>query len=178
LNTKVRLFFYFIVIIFSIYNLTNLLKNHTSGVSNSLSEFIDDNTDMKIINNSELNLYFIVTPIDCDCLRFFTSTYFIKKMRASTEKKSISINYIVSGDYKKSELEEYVNSIKDGTDRIYFDENNKAKMFLFQQFRTFRTPFVIILNKNGIVRYWQPIMSTVKPDKIYQDLIKILEVIL
>ena len=79
--------------------------------------------------------------------------------------------------YSKKELEQYISQIKSDLNDIYIDKKNKAKMFIFKEFGTFRTPFLIILNKDGKVKYWQAFQSSIKAEKACFDLINLLEAI-
>ena len=159
------------------YNLVNYLNITSYGRSSSISDFISDNTIKDIQYNESYNLFFIVTPIDCECLSYFSSMAFIRRIKEVVNKNSFSINYIVSGDYSEKELEQHIDKIKSCINDVYIDKNNKAKMFIFDRFGTFRTPFLLILNKDGKVKYWQEFQSSIKAEKACNDLFQLLEAI-
>jgi len=120
-------------------------------------KFIRQNTG-KILNiSSEYNLYFIITPIDCQkCIEPFLNLNFINEIKKIGYERNItlSINYIISGDYSEDEKMSLISEIKNEVN-VYIDKNNQAKNFLYANFYTLRTPFLIILKQNGQLKYWQ-----------------------
>ncbi len=171
-----------IVLILTLYNGFNYMIS-IKYTNYSLNKFIRNNTDKRLNNSSEFNLYFFVTPMDCKCLNYFLTDDFIRGIKKIEEKKSFpidkksfSINYIVSGDYTKRELEDYISPIKSEIN-YYIDKNNKAKMFIFNKFSTFKTPFLLILDSSGRVKYWQAFRSNIRIEDICSRLFKLLEAI-
>jgi|GEM_PF-6049535 len=165
-----------ILILLSFFNIRNYIINYKNNIGISIDKYIRDNTGRSIANDSELNLYFVVTPIDCKCLRYFLTDDFVDKIKNINNNKTIKVNYIVSGDYTKTELENYISSLEN-IDDFFIDKNNSAKMFLFSKFKTVRTPFLFILDRNGVVKYWQDIRSNIRTEDICTKLFKILEAI-
>lgn len=126
-----------IIFILTLYNAIALLLNKKYVRNDSsLLKFISHNTDDKLIYNSNYNLYFIITPLDCDCLNYIITDDFVKEIKeiSNKENKKISINYIVSGDFKVNELEDYISQLKKNIDHYYIDKNNKAKIFIYKSF--------------------------------------------
>lgn len=172
-------FLLIVILILTGYNVISYLfiKTKTS-MDSSLDKFVKYNTDSKVNYYSELNLYFIVTPVDCDCLSYIVTSDFIESIASILKErnKTISINYIVSGDFKPNELENYIFQIKNSIN-YYIDKNNKAKAFIFKNFKTYRTPLLLILDNNGTIKYWQEFRSDTDKNETLYNFFKLLEAI-
>lgn len=140
----------------SIYNfVTFQSKRNLQDLS--FGNFIKNNTGKNLNLSSEYNLYFIITPIDCQkCIEPLVNVDFISEIKRISCKKelSMSINYIISGDYSEEEKMDFISEIRSEVN-VYIDKNNQAKDFLYSKFHTLRTPFLIILKQNGQIKYWQ-----------------------
>jgi len=168
-----------ILIILTLYNGINyLIGKRDISNSSPLNKFIQNNTDNKLNYNSRYNLFFIITPVDCQCLDYIITKDFLENIKSicKDKNKNISISYIVSGDFKMNELKEYIFPIKDDIN-YYIDKNNKAKAFIFRNFKTYRTPLVLILDDNGTIKYWQIFSSDVNSNEIFYNFFKLLEAI-
>lgn len=167
------------IIILTLYNGINYLmgKGNTSYYS-LLIKFIQNNTDNKLNCNSEYNLFFVITPVDCQCLDYIITIDFIENIKSIFEekKKTLSINYIVSGDFNVNELKNYISPIKNNIG-YYIDKNNKAKAFIFKYFNTYRTPFLLIFDINGTIKYWQNFSSNTSSTETFYNFFKLMEAI-
>lgn len=173
-----------LLFIITVYNMIEFTVNKNKNACNVfLDEFIQKNTDKTLDNLSEYNLYFFVTPLDCEsCSKYILQKEFIERLKdiLQSKEESITINYIVSGDYTEDEKTDYIANIIDSIDNYYIDDNNKVKRFLLENFRTPRTPFLLISDNFGMIRYWQHF----KPDnriyskEMYLRLLVILNMIL
>ncbi|MGQ9800651.1 MAG: hypothetical protein ACUVRL_03170 [Candidatus Saccharicenans sp.] len=140
----------------SVYNFVTF-QSKRNLQNTSFENFIINNTGKSPNISSEYNLYFIITPIDCQkCIESVVSLNFINETNRIAYKKdaTISINYIISGDYSEEEKMDFISEIRNEVN-VYIDKNNQAKDFLYTNFHTLRTPFLIILKQNGQLKYWQ-----------------------
>ena len=172
-----------LLFILTLYNLFHFIGNNKECHNPTLNDFVNKNTKKELDNSAEYNLYFFVTPFDCQiCCEYMLQIEFINKIKKifKFKKNSLSISYIVSGDYTQKEKLEYISDIIKGIN-YYLDENNSAKEFLIKAFGTSRTPFLLILDSNGKVKYWQYFKPNEKDNNykdVYLRLLKLLEVIL
>jgi len=149
-----------LIIGLSIYNY--LIFKDSSKTS--FGKFIEKNTNKKLTIPCDYNIFFLLTPLDC-CNEQFLTKDFIRNLKEIGFKKglSICINYVISGDFSEKEKYDYISNIKDDV-KIYIDYKNMAKTFILNKFNTSRTPFLIILTREGEIKYWQDF----KPDDRYQ----------
>lgn len=70
--------------------------------------------------------------------------------------KRIKINlcYVVTGKYSDQEKAAFMEKVKKEAD-VFMDSDNKIREGLKERFGISKTPFLIILNKSGRVKYWQ-----------------------
>jgi len=140
-----------------------------------LRDYIKRNTAQELIYFSEYNLYFFMTPLDCaQCEHAITDRLIreIKSISGNNELR-LSLHYILSGDFSRTELEHYIYQI-DHESYYYFDTHNQMRPFLFANFNTLKTPLVLILDQNGRLKFWH----NLSPDFTTADLIKTLNLIL
>ncbi|MBE0461428.1 MAG: hypothetical protein IBX60_07325 [Candidatus Aminicenantes bacterium] len=162
-KSKYLIFFLAIAIVVgTIYNLLQFLSYQRSD-GLAFEQFISKNTGKKLVTSCDYNIYFLVSPLDCNsCSEQFLTIDFVNNLNIIGDKKGISIciNYVVSGDYSEKEKMEYISEIKSEVS-VYIDKKNMAKTFLLKKYDTVRTPFFIILTRKGEIKYWQDF----KPDE-------------
>jgi hypothetical protein len=152
------------------------------GTTQNVADFIKKSLGIPFFGISDLNIIFFLSPLDCtSCSKQLLTTNFIQELQdvISHKNSSISISYVVTGDYAESEMNNYTATIK-GLVPIYIDKYNKTKEFLQNEFDTMRTPLMLIFTEKGIVKYWQ----TFEPDpkyayeQAYNNLIMLLEMMI
>jgi len=162
------------VLIFNICKYIGINKKNTVRTH---EEFIIKNTGFEMDNSAKYNLYFFITPIDCKCLGHIKSREFVENIYKIKNNGIVKVNYVVSGDYDHDHLYGYVKNIKDIINQIYIDRNNNVKMYLFKEFGTLRTPFLLILDSNGKVKYWQYFDSSLPVNELANVFYHLLEAI-
>jgi len=170
-----------ILLAITAYNFMNI-KTIKHGRNQSVPDFIRNISGTQFTGNSDLNIIIFVTPLDCrSCTEQLLTKEFLNEIKAviSRKKRSVSISYVVSGDYAINEKNAYLAAIQ-GQAPIYIDKTNKVKEYLNNALETIRTPLILIISEKGTTKYWQ----TFEPDpryayeRVYQDLIMRLEMIL
>jgi hypothetical protein len=154
--------------IFNIYSKTSL----------SVDEYISEYSDKVFCNDSLLNLCFFITPHDCECLRYFSTKEFVGSVNnvKNDYNNSISINYIVSGNYCKEKCISYISEIKDEIN-YYIIENNEINEFILYRYGPYTTPFLIIVDNNNKVKYWRELNIRKNTVVETKNICKLLEVI-
>lgn len=175
----------FIIIILAVAITVFNLVYHLSSSSlekKTLNEFIKKTCGKELNLSADYNLYIFISPLDChECIKNIITEEFIESLEKVRFKKgtTLSINYVITGDYSREEKLEFVSSIKNDIE-IFIDEKNLAKDFLYAKFKTMRTPFIILLPRIGPMKYWQAL----EPDENYdyrhldKKVLNLLEVIL
>ena len=161
INMLILLILAVTIIIFNlIYHLSSpLLEKKT------LREFLKETCGKELNVSCDYNLYIIVSPLDCqECVKNIITEDFIESLKKVSIKKraTLSINYVITGDYSREEKIEFVSRIKNEVE-IFIDKKNSAKDYLYAKFKTMRTPFIIILPRIGQIKCWQAL----EPDENY-----------
>lgn len=155
----------------------NRVEPHTGlhNFTETLRDYIDRNTAQELIYFSEYNIYFFMTPLDCSQCAHAVTKKFIREIKeiSGNNELRISLHYILSGDFSRTELENYIYKI-DHESYYYFDTHNQMRQFLLKNFNTLKTPLVLILDQNGRLKFWH----NLSPDFTTADLIKTLNLIL
>lgn len=138
------------------YNVTRYVRK--IRIKNSLNGYLNliiEKKSQKV--QYDYYFFFITSPMDCaSCTQFLKSKVFIDYLKNSVEKinKKIFTNFIVFGNLTKEEKLDFVDDIKHET-TIILENRNKIEMFLENFLNTSFTPLVIILDKNGTLKYWK-----------------------
>lgn len=183
INDKLKYYPILLIIFFTIFNLVlfSLTRKHQSNLS--LEEFIKKNANKELESLSEYNLFFFVSPFDCEvCSEYLLDKKFIDNLKRLLQKKqrSFSISFVITGDYTENEKIEYILKIQDIIS-YYIDKNNNAKKYLKTKFGTSRTPFLLISDFDGETIYWQHFKlkaNELNYSTPYEKLLAILEIIL
>lgn len=170
-----------LVVALVIFNLVYHLSR-SSLEKKTLNEFLKEACKRELNLSGYYNLYIIISPLDChECIKNIIAEEFIENMRKVGLKKGVtlSINYVITGDYSREEKLEFISKIRNGVE-IFIDEKNLAKDYLYAKFKTMRTPFMIVLPRIGPIKYWQALEPDVNFDykNIDKKVLNLLEAIL
>jgi hypothetical protein len=162
MDTKKIILKYIILLIFNILILITLVRIiiYLGLVNQKEIETFNENiykcTQKKIDFQNDYNLCFIITPDDCTCFDLHLSREFINEIKELyyLRHKKVSFTYIVTGKYLENEKIAFVENVVKESD-VFLDRKNKMRKYLFKKFGFSSTPFLVIFNREGRIKYWQ-----------------------
>jgi len=150
-----------IAMLFTIYNLYNFKKDKLRYTNILLDEFLIENCNRSIdhVNWKYYNFYIVTTPAFCELCddKVALDTALIKNIRQLSDLvgQSASINYIIGGDCSLNDKTIYIKKLSARLDGYYFVDSSKIFNFLYYKFQSFHLPFLLLLDQNRNIKYWE-----------------------